>query len=91
MKKLTAIILGILFVAAIAFTFNTVALAAPGGHGGGGHHGGHHGHHGGHWGHGGYWGSGIYSTAVVDDCQMVKRCYINSFGHRRCRWVQECD
>ena len=32
MKKLTAIILGTLFVAAVAFTFNTVALAAPGGH-----------------------------------------------------------
>jgi hypothetical protein len=96
MKKLTAIIMGSLFVAVIAFTFNTVALAAPPGHGGGhhfGHHGGHHGHHGHHRPHWGY-GSGVYVSSapvVTDDCYMVKKCYINEFGHRRCRWVQVCD
>ncbi len=59
-----------------------------------GHHGGHHGHHG-H--HGGYWVTdpaffvGGSSVILEDECPTVKRCYINQFGEKRCRWVSECD
>ncbi len=67
MKKLTAIMMGILFAAAIAFMFNTYAAAAPPGHPGG-----HHGYHGYHGYHGPYWGFGPgiivgSSSVVVDD------------------------
>ncbi len=90
MKKLTAILMGILFVAATALVCTTSAIAAPPGHHGG-HHGNHHRGHRAHWG----FGSGILvgSSPVVvdDDCYMVKRCYINQFGVRRCRWIQTCD
>jgi hypothetical protein len=91
MKKFTAIMMGIFFVGAIALMCNTYAVAAPPGHPG--HHGGHghHKHHGPHWGY----GSGIIvgsSPVIVDDgCYMVKKCYVNEFGQRWCRWRQVCD
>jgi hypothetical protein len=78
MKKLTATMTGILFAAAIAFMCSTSAVAGPGHHGG--HH---HGHHGPHW--------RVRPVGWDDDCYTVKRCYINRFGERRCRWIEVCD
>jgi hypothetical protein len=89
MKKLPSIMMGILFAGALAFAYNNSAIAAPGHpgkHHPGGHHGKHHGHHGG----AGYFVSGS-SYLVEDDCPTVKRCYINKFGEKRCRWGSECD
>ncbi len=87
MKKVLAAVVGILFVGGIVVGLSTsAAIAGPHGH-----HGGHHGHHGGHWG----FGPGVIATGssvpVDDGCTMVKQCYINKFGEKRCRWVQECD
>jgi hypothetical protein len=31
-----------------------------------------------------------FGTIITDDCYMVKKCRINRFGERRCRWVQVC-
>jgi len=88
MKKVVAVVVGILFVGGIVIGLSTsAALAGPHGH-----HGGHHGgHHQGHWGHGPAFVAGGSSVVVNDDCPWVKRCYVNSFGEKRCRWVQECD
>ncbi len=91
MKKIFVVILGILLIAAVAFALETsVAVAGPGGH-----HGGHHGFHFGKFhGFGGF-GPGFItggsSIVVNDDCPLVKRCYINSFGEKRCRWIRQCD
>ncbi|MGO9121123.1 MAG: hypothetical protein ACLQPD_26360 [Desulfomonilaceae bacterium] len=88
MKKVLAIVVGILFVGGIVVGLSTsAAIAGPHGH-----HGGHHG--GLHWGHWGFGPSVVVagSPVLVDDgCTMVERCYINKFGEKRCRWVQECD
>ncbi len=85
MKKILVVIVGILLIAAVALALGTsAAVAGPGGH------------HGFHKFHGfagfgpGFVASG--SSAVVDDeCPLVKRCYINKFGEKRCRWIQQCD
>lgn len=90
MKKLAAIVVGILFLGATALMFNTYAVAGPG----------HPGHHGHHWPHGPHWGGWGFGNAVVwgaaplvvdSGCYMVKRCRINDFGEKRCRWVEVCD
>lgn len=91
MKTLMAVAMGLMLVAAMTFASSNLAVAGPGGPGGPGKHhpGGHHGHHG-HHGGAGYFVSGS-SYLVEDDCPTVKRCYINQFGEKRCRWVSECD
>jgi hypothetical protein len=95
MKTLLAVAMGVMLVAAMAFASSNLALAAPGGHGHGGHqghHGKHHGwHHRGHWGYGPGFIVGGSSVVFGDECPTVKRCYINRFGEKRCRWVSECD
>jgi hypothetical protein len=91
MKALMAVVMGVILVVAMAVASNNYAVAAPGGHGHGGHHGKHHGHHGGHWGYGPGYIVGASSVVIGDECPTVKRCYINQFGEKRCRWVQDCD
>ena len=88
MKTFFAVVMGIVLVGAMAVTSDNYAVAGPGGHG----HGRLNGfHHRGHWGY----GPGVIvggSTIVADEeCSMVKRCYINEFGQRRCRWERVCD
>lgn len=32
-------------------------------------------------------------AVIVDDwadCEIVRRCFVDRFGHRRCRWVRVC-
>jgi hypothetical protein len=82
-----AVVMGILFVGAIVVALSaSAAVAGP------------HGHHGGH--HGKFFGGrlggpglivGGSSVVVADECPTVKRCYINRFGEKRCRWEQDCD
>ncbi len=94
MKKVLVVFIGILFIGTIVVGLSSsVALARHGGHGHG--HGGHHGgHHGGY--HRGFWGYGpgaiVGSSPVVvdEECRMVKRCWINPYGEKRCQLVQEC-
>ena len=85
MKKVVAVVVGILFVGGIVIGLSTsVAVAGPHGH--------HHGHHHGHWGgYGPAFIAGGSSTVVTEECPLVKRCWINSYGEKRCKWVQECD
>jgi hypothetical protein len=90
MKTLLAVAMGLMLVAAMTFAAGSLAIAAPGGHSG---HGKHHpgGHHGGHWGYGPGFVVGSSAVVIGDECPTVKRCYINQFGEKRCRWVLECD
>ena len=89
MIKVVAVIVSLLIVGVMVFAVNSTAIAA--GKHGGGHHGGHHrGHHGGFWGPTFGWGYVGLGTVVTDDCYMVKKCRINRFGERRCRWVKIC-
>jgi hypothetical protein len=91
MKALLAVAAGVMLVVVMAFASSNLAFAAPGGHGK--HHGGHHGHHGKHhgWHHRGHWGYGPSFIMAGGECYTVKRCRVNEFGEKRCRWVEECD
>jgi len=89
MKKILAVFVAILFAGTTMVALSTsIAMAGPHGH---------HGHHGGHHGFIGSWGVGpsmvvgTGSTVVEEECPMVKSCYINKFGEKRCRWVRDCD
>ena len=88
MKTFFAVVMGIFLMGVMTVSSNDYAFAGPHGHG----HGRHHGfQQRGHWGY----GPGVIvggSTIVEDEeCSMVKRCYINEFGKRRCRWEQVCE
>ncbi len=90
MKKIMALIVGILFVGAITVALSTsTAIAGPHGHHG--HHGGHHGKFIGPLGFGPSPIVGTSSTVVEEQCPMVKSCYVNKFGEKRCKWVPDCD
>jgi hypothetical protein len=89
MKTFVAVVMGILLMGVMTVASNNYAFAGP-------HGPGHHSHHGFH--HRGHWRFGPSvivggSTVFADEeeCSMVKRCYINEFGKRRCRWEQVCE
>ena len=86
MKTFFAVVMWVILMGVMAVASNDFAVAGPHGHGR------HHGFH-----HRGYWGYGpgviVGGSTVVanEECSMVKRCYIDEFGKRRCRWEQVCD